>query len=173
MTMYLIIGNCGVGKTWIMKSLIKALGISKVYSYKTGLYQYLKQKDVIILGKYDDTVFEGSDRLSMAIMTDNAKIKPIFESVKYVIGEGDRFTNSSFITEFNPVILKVLGDGSEGRIKRGSGQSERHLKSIATRVNNIQANIEFNNSADCLAYLTNEILTGIGEKAGVLMPWQE
>lgn len=160
MKVFLVVGACGVGKTWVMKSLIKALGVSKVYSYKTGLYQYLKSKGVIILGKYDDSIYEGSDRLSMAVMTDNEKIRPIFESVNFVIGEGDRFTNSSFIQDFHPTILKILGDGRDGRIKRGSGQSERHLKSIATRVSNVEADVEFDNSSLCLSYLLTQLYLG-------------
>lgn len=154
---YLIVGCPGVGKTWLMRKLMEVLEISPIYSYKTGLYVYLKQKDVILLGKYDGTIFQGSDRLSMSIMLDNEKIKPIFKSVKFVIGEGDRFTNQTFITTFNPTILKIIGDGSEGRTKRGSSQTERQIKSITTRVSNIKADIEFTSSEECFNFLINEI----------------
>lgn len=150
---YLIIGICGTGKTWIMKELAKAAKISTTYSYKTGMYVYLKKDGIILLGKFDGTMFEGSDRLSMAIMSDNDKVAKIFKEARIVIGEGDRFTNSTFLKDFQPTVLRIKGDGVEGRIKRGSSQTERHLKSITTRVQNMEAHLEFDDSTACLNYL--------------------
>ena len=62
------------------------------------------------------------------------------------------------------MIIKIDGDGKEGRLKRQSTQSERHLKSIATRVSNIKADIVCESSSDALLticdivcnYYTNE-----------------
>lgn len=154
---YLIIGACGVGKTWVMKQLLSAWDISSIYTYTIGTYTFVAKGNVMILGRYDGSIFEGSDRLSMSIMASNDKIEPVFKKAKFVIAEGDRFTNKTFIERFKPTILKINGDGEEGRLKRGSGQTERHLKSIATRVNNIQADVEFNDSTECLNYLLNII----------------
>lgn len=154
---FLIIGTCGVGKTWIMKQLIAALNITNTYTYTTGLYTYLKKDGIILLGRYDGSVFEGSDRLSMSIMSTNDKIAPVLQQAKFVIAEGDRFTNTTFINTFKPVILKINGDGVAGRLKRGSSQTERHLKSITTRVNNITADVEFNNSTECFNYILKQI----------------
>jgi hypothetical protein len=153
---YLITGTCGTGKTWVMKQLIKCLNLTNIYSYKKGLYQYLMKGGYIIVGKYDGSTFEGSDRLSMSVMKDNDKVKDDF-LMNTVVCEGDRFTNSSFIRDFNPIILRINGDGIEGRAKRGSSQTERHLKSITTRVNNITPHFEFDDAAACLKYLTNII----------------
>lgn len=154
---YLIIGNCGSGKTWIMKQLINALNLDK--AEKNGLYHYVynEHKNIVLLGKYDGSMFEGSDRLAMNIMADNTKIKEIIET-KTVIAEGDRFTNGTFIKDFNPIVLRILDDGSTGREKRGSTQTERHLKSITTRVKNIQSNYEFKNSTECFEWLLKNIL---------------
>ena len=58
---------------------------------------------------------------------------------KIAIFEGDRFTNSKFIDKADPIIVRVNGDGAKGRLKRGSQQSERQIKTIKTRVNNIVA----------------------------------
>lgn len=154
----LIVGTCGTGKTWVMKKLIEYFNISNVYNYKTGLYNYLKKDDVIIVGKYEGNVFDGSDRLSMSVMKDNKLIKPVFEQAKYVFLEGDRFTNSTFIEEFKPFIIKIEGDGYEGRVKRGSTQTERHIKSITTRVNNIKYDKAVNSSEECFNYIINEII---------------
>lgn len=156
--MYLIIGNCGVGKTHVMKSLMSFFNITPVYSYGTGLYRYLKKDGIVLLGKYDGSTFEGSDKLSMSIMADNAKIQPIFKEAKVVVGEGDRFTNSTFISTFKPTIVLIEGDGEEGRKKRGSQQTERHLKSIATRVSNIKPDLTFPNSIECFEFLAKKIM---------------
>jgi hypothetical protein len=153
----LITGICGTGKTWVMNQLKEALEISSVYTYGTGLYSYLKKDGVILVGKYDGSVFEGSDKLSMAVMTSNDKIKPVFAAAKTVVCEGDRFSNGTFIKEFSPFIIRILGDGSAGRIKRGSSQTERHLKSITTRVENIKPDMEVQNSKECFEYILGVI----------------
>lgn len=153
----LIIGTCGTGKTWVMKQLIDYFDISHVYHYKTGLYTYLKKGGIIIVGKYENTIFDGSDRLSMSIMKDNNLVKSIFENSSFVFLEGDRFTNSTFIEQFKPFIIKIEGDGKEGRALRGSNQTERHIKSITTRVNNITPHISVNSSKECFEYLINKI----------------
>lgn len=154
---YLIIGTCGVGKTWVMKKLMGELNISSIYTYTTGTYTYLNRGNIILLGRYDGTIFEGSDRLSMSVMASNDKIEPVFKKAEFVIGEGDRFTNKTFIERFKPTILKINGNGEQGRMQRGSSQTERHLKSITTRVNNIQADMEFDSSTTCFNYILDQI----------------
>lgn len=152
----LIIGAPGTGKTWVMQQLIEYFGINKnVYSYGTGQYKYLKQNGVIIIGVYDGSKFQGSDRLSMSIMQSNKLIAPVFKTVEAVFCEGDRFTNSTFINEFKPVIIRIKGDGSQGRELRGTSQTERQIKSITTRVNNITPSLEFDSSEECFKFLIN------------------
>lgn len=121
-----------------------------------GLYHWVTNGKVIVLGKYDGDTFEGSDRLSMSVMTSNAEVKPKFED-KIVIAEGDRFTNSTFIKEFNPVIIRINGDGSEGRLKRGTNQSDRQIKSMTTRVKNTLANVTVNNYDEAFTLLKAEL----------------
>lgn len=155
MKCYLITGCCGTGKTWVMKRLLEHFALS--IQRKDGLYSWMSADSestsrVIVLGVYDGTMFEGSDRLSMAVMTDNQRMLPGFSS-NIVIAEGDRFTNSTFIKDFKPLIIRIHGDGSEGRAQRGSNQTERQIKSIATRVNNIPADVIVKNSAACLAFI--------------------
>jgi hypothetical protein len=158
MRTYLLIGNCGVGKTWIMKKLIEQN--NDIYKGSFGKIQFNKVGSLFILGKYDGTTFEGSDRLSMSVATD---FEPFFEYLSnlddiIIIAEGDRFMNKSFINIFKPTIFRINGTGEQGRIKRGSNQSDRQLKSIKTRVENISFNLDFNNSEDLLLYIKNNIL---------------
>ena len=145
----LLVGMCGVGKTWVMKSLIASR--DSWAARKIGKVLFLETDDLIIVGKYDNTTFEGSDRLSMSVMTDVPKmLKYIEQQNKMAVFEGDRFTNSKFIALADPCIVKILGDGAQGREARGSQQSERHLKSIATRVGNIQEHKAVKNSTEAL-----------------------
>tara|TARA_R110000824_G_scaffold385488_1_gene579761 strand:- start:191 stop:682 length:492 start_codon:yes stop_codon:yes gene_type:complete len=142
----LVIGECGVGKTWIMKQLIKN---SK--GFKIGLNYFNETDKNIVVGKYDNSTFEGSDKLSMAVMKDLDKMINYINKVnKTAIFEGDRFMNKNFIKKANPYIIKIKGDGKGGRLKRGSQQTERQLKTIKTRVKNIQAHKEVENSNECL-----------------------
>jgi hypothetical protein len=150
----LIVGRPGTGKTWVMKELIKL--------YQCGRRQRIKRfwwhtnDEVYVVGKYDGTTFEGSDRFSLAVMMDLDQFLEYTEN-KITIFEGDRFMNGTFIGKAKPTIIKVLGDGKEGREKRGSNQTETHLKKMQTRVANIEAHYEVNDSGEALS-LINELI---------------
>jgi GTPase SAR1 family protein len=153
----LLIGSAGVGKTWVMKSLINKFKCERRQKY--GKFYFHLSDNLVVVGKYDGTTFEGSDRLSMSVITDLDGFLSITEN-KVVILEGDRFTNSKVIAKANPIIVKILGDGLAGRLKRGSNQTERHLKSIATRVSNIpitDRDYVVNNSTEALEIITKII----------------
>ena len=147
----LVIGDCGVGKTWVMKQLIKN---SK--GFKLGLNYFNETDNYIVIGKYDNSTFEGSDKLSRAVMKDLDKMISYINKInKIAIFEGDRFMNSNFIKKAEPYIIKIKGDGKGGRLKRGSTQSLRQIKTIKTRVRNIQSHKEVDNSNECLEIIKN------------------
>jgi hypothetical protein len=150
----LLIGACGSGKTWVMKKLINEWGLK--INGSMGLIKFKTNKKKCILGKYDGSIFEGSDKLSMAVAKDFDKFKKIADNNGFeIVCEGDRFSNSSFIKVFNPYIIKILDSGLEGRKKRFSNQSERHLKSIQTRVNNIKADLTVKDSDEAFLAIKN------------------
>lgn len=151
----LLIGACGSGKTWVMEQLI---GSRPTRSKKFGLFRFRHdiEKNVLYLGVYDQSTFQGSDRLSMAVMKDSQKFKQICDKENFsIIAEGDRFTNQTFINTFKPVIVKIKDTGEVGRLKRGSNQTERQIKSIVTRVKNIPAHYEVENSTEALEIINN------------------
>jgi len=119
----LIIGQCGVGKTWVMKRVIEEFNLTENFSI--GKIKYKTNGEINVIGKYVGHTFDGSDRLSMSAITD---LKDFHEYNKnrINIAEGDRFTNSRFIKEMNPKIILIEGDGKDGRDRRGSSQSDRH-----------------------------------------------
>lgn len=150
----LLIGACGSGKTWVMKELIKLLKLDKLG--KVGMFYYHHNTKVYVLGKYDGTTFEGSDKLSMAVMRDMEKFKE-FSKGKVVIAEGDRFSNKTFIEAMKPTIIKITSDGEKGRRLRKSNQTTRQIQSIATRVSNISSEIEVVDSNNALKKIQSVI----------------
>lgn len=149
----LVVGCCGVGKTWLMLQLIEIFKCEHKDKEKLLRFSHNEDRSINITGNYvDGATFQGSDKLAMNVMS---SVPQFLENNKNCINiyEGDRFSNGKFIEKADPIILKILGDGEEGRIKRGSNQTERQLKSITTRVGNIDANLEFNNSTDCLNFI--------------------
>lgn len=142
----LLVGGCGVGKTWVMKQL---LGKHYTKPGKIGKFKFHYNDDLVLVGVYDGTTFEGSDRLSMSVITDLGKFLA-WAGDRAVVCEGDRFTNSTFISQAHPVIFKIDGDGTEGRKIRGSKQTERHIKAIATRVDNIKEDVLARDSEEAL-----------------------
>jgi len=143
----LLIGATGTGKTWVMNQLIGG----KTTPFAAGLVRGLEQAGTLYLGVYDGSVFEGSDKLAMNVSRDFDLLKSMKEAMGYnIVCEGDRFMNKKFIEMFSPYIIKIDGNGAEGRTKRGTIQSERQIKSIQTRVNNIKADATVVNSAGAL-----------------------
>jgi hypothetical protein len=145
----LLIGACGAGKTWVMKQIIQSNKLKT--PAKVGMIKFVTDKRISVLGVYDCSVFEGSDKLSMAVMRDCENWEKVREKHKMIgICEGDRFTNKTFIETCKPYIIKIVDDGAKGREQRQSSQSERHLKAIQTRVGNIQPDLEVKDSQEAL-----------------------
>lgn len=150
----LLVGACGSGKTWVMKSLIQELNLQQTKKFKMLFYQ--TNGAVCVLGKYDGSTFEGSDKLSMAVARDFKAFKNFNQKKSYtIIAEGDRFMNKSFIENFNPYIIKIKDTGEKGRILRNSNQTERQIKTIQTRVNNIKENKKVSDSNEALEVILN------------------
>jgi hypothetical protein len=153
----LVIGCAGVGKTWLMKSVISTFNCNVKRKY--GKFYWHCSDDVIVIGKYDGSTFEGSDRLSMSVISDLDGFL-LLNQGKVIIMEGDRFTNRRVLERTEPTIIKIMGDGLAGRVKRGSNQSERQLKSITTRVGNIPMghnDLTASNSVEAMEIITKLI----------------
>lgn len=129
----LLIGATGTGKTWVMKQIIEKLKLLTLG--RIGMFLFHRNEKVVVLGKYDGTTFEGSDKLSMAVMRDLSKFEA-YIGKQWVICEGDRFTNKTFVEGIKPIIVVINNDGSQGRKKRKSNQTPRQIQSIQTRVSN-------------------------------------
>ena len=72
----LLIGACGSGKTWVMTKLLSEYNTKKT-SYQLFKFHVDVEKKIAILGLYDGKTFQGSDRLSMAIMKNAEEFKMV------------------------------------------------------------------------------------------------
>ncbi len=134
------------GKTTLIRALRKKLG--KKSSFKFGkLRGECYPDNVFLFGIYDEKLFSGTDRLSMAVQPDTVDfLKYICDKKeKYsVIFEGDRLFNGSFIEkmkEYGECKIYMLTAHKEitaqRHIDRQDEQTERFIKSRYTKLNNI------------------------------------
>lgn len=159
----LIIGACGAGKTWVVKQLIEKFKVKGKAGFGLVRFNLNQERNLAILGQYTGEMFEGSDKLSMAVAKDFEGFRKVqIKNNLFVIAEGDRFTNQRFIDTFQPYIVKITDDGAKGRKARGSNQSEMHLKRIQTRVNNIMEHFSAHDSSSALTHISERIKNGKG-----------
>lgn len=133
-------GEPASGKTTLLKRIRK--NFINLTPFKDGLVrgEYCPINQVYFVGVFDDSMFEGTDKLSLSVQpaflefvqkTPNAKI----------IFEGDRLFNASvfdyhksvvYILELSPSIHK------ERHAQRGHEQNETFLKGRKTKIDNIK-----------------------------------
>lgn len=149
-------GEPATGKTTLMFKLISMADDWQVVKPQKLLdAMYSNKLNLYILGKYvnDGNVFQGTDRLSMAVQPDAEKF---FMELDYdgnpvnVIFEGDRLFNAkmleqlaaAFQEDFKILILKVKNDTLEQRhIDRKDDQDEKFKTSRKTKISNIRSSL--------------------------------
>lgn len=145
-------GEPATGKTTLMREFIARLqeqGQPVNYGKLKALW--FKQKQVFVLGIYDDQLFAGTDRLSMTVITDALKFlthlneRPDMKHAAVVL-EGDRLFNRTFIAACKAaapteiMALKVSEEEKHRRhVQRGDSQTASWLKSRKTKVDNLIA----------------------------------
>lgn len=139
-------GVPATGKTTLMKNIINILQPKKKFKY--GLLRGYIQKDISILGVYKaNDIFAGTDKLSMAVQKDYQKY--IDKIMMNTIFEGDRlFTKNNLLDickKYETKIIILENDKQtlqERHIERGDNQSEKFKKGRATKINNIELELE-------------------------------
>jgi hypothetical protein len=153
-------GEPATGKTTLMFRLISmADDWQTVKPEKLLDAMYSKKLNLYILGKYvnDGNVFQGTDRLSMAVQPDAEKF---FSNLAYessaddhtvnVIFEGDRLFNgklldklsSWFPESFKVLVLTASHDTKEQRhVDRKDDQDDKFKNSRATKISNIMGSL--------------------------------
>ena len=149
-------GEPATGKTTLMFRLISMADDWQVVKPQKLLdAMYSKKLNLYILGKYvnDGNVFQGTDRLSMAVQPDAEKF---FSELWYenanvnVMFEGDRLFNGKLLdklSEWFPESLKILvltasHDIKEQRhVDRKDDQDDKFKNSRATKISNITGSL--------------------------------
>jgi len=86
-------GEPASGKTTLFKRLIKEFHFNKVLKWKRIVALVDVAEKLVLMGVYDDKIFSGTDRLSMAVMPDFLEwitISKVKLKEWTIIFEGDR-----------------------------------------------------------------------------------
>jgi len=163
-------GEPATGKTTLMFKLISMADDWKICKPQKLLdAMYSEKLNLYILGKYanDGNVFQGTDRLSMAVQPDAEKF---FMEVDYenanvnVIFEGDRLFNGklldklseSFPNDFKVLVLTASHGTKEQRhVDRKDDQDDKFKNSRATKISNIMGSLTL---MDYIETMVNENL---------------
>jgi hypothetical protein len=167
-------GEPATGKTTLMFKLISMANDWQVVKPQKLLdAMYSKKLNLYILGKYadDGNVFQGTDRLSMAVQPDAEKF---FSTLEYesnandhsvnVIFEGDRLFNGKLLdklSEWFPNSYKVLvltashGTKEQRHVDRKDDQDDKFKNSRATKISNIMGSLTL---MDYIETMVNENL---------------
>jgi broad-specificity NMP kinase len=163
-------GQPGTGKTTLFRKFMEEKQWIQCEPAKLVSALYNTEKDLYILGKYEDgETFAGTDRLSMAVQPNLQEW--IASNNCNILFEGDRVFNQSFLefcmslpnTDLQVVYLKAPKELLEQRYKdRGSDQSEQFLRGRETKYSNLLSNF------DLMPYITEFANTNLEEQAKVL-----
>lgn len=155
------------GKTTLLRKIIKHT--APFTSFKFGLVRgmYSKEHNLYIIGIYNNSLFSGTDKLSMAVQPHFFKF---IDKIKdgTILFEGDRLFNQSLFDNYKCDInvIKVSDEVCYSRHKqRNDNQSEKFKKAKQTKIDNIlknnNCNIYFNNTEQESDNIFNEIIKKI------------
>lgn len=133
-------GFPGVGKTTLMQRVIKTYEPLKNFKYKMVRGQYCDSRKLYFIGKYDGSLFSGTDRLSMAVSTSFSEMVDKLPEGLFVF-EGNRLFNQSLFNKYECDIYVVTAEQEvieKRRSQRGSNQNQTFLKAVETKIKNIQ-----------------------------------
>ena len=134
-------GVPATGKTTLMKKILTKFTYQ---NFKFGLLRghFIKDKNLIIMGIYNNDIFCGTDKLSMAVNQDF--IKYIKLNKRNILFEGDRlFTlnNIKLIKESYKTRTIILENDQKTldsrHLDRNDNQSAQFLKGRITKISNI------------------------------------
>jgi hypothetical protein len=141
-----VIGEPAVGKTSTFKQIRKDGAVFK-YRLIRGIYD--KKREIYWLGVFDGSTFEGTDRLSMGVMTDAIAFVEHLAKERTgatVVFEGDRLGCVKFLTtakEHGEVVVFHVSAPDPAidarHIERADGQSPTWLKGRRTKIENLLA----------------------------------
>lgn len=146
-------GEPATGKTTLMRAVMRRLGTGWQVVQLSPLLSamYLSRPRVVVLGMYRGSVFDGTDRLSMAVQPEALGWIQHVAAAGSSMGvafEGDRLFNGSLLdvlgaesgVELTPIVLSTSRDVSAARHRtRADVQGEVFLKGRATKYARLSA----------------------------------
>tara|TARA_R110001592_G_scaffold222996_3_gene478373 strand:+ start:1082 stop:1642 length:561 start_codon:yes stop_codon:yes gene_type:complete len=154
-------GEPCTGKSTLMNQIIKKENINKSFEYKKILKGH-QNDEIIVIGLYENQLFDGTDRLSMAVQPVFIEFLKEHRTKKHIILEGDRLFKKSlfdYILQedifFRLIILDCSEESKKFRhINRKDNQSQSWLDSKKTTIQNIKNKYSHNlfkneNITDC------------------------
>jgi len=133
------------GKTTLMRRIREQLGEMTLEQH--GLLRYEDYPNHVILGIYAGELFDGTDKLSMAVTSDAVTF--LRDNKKTVLVEGDRLFTKKFLDSAKAlnykVVINILEVGDSAEIarrfaQRGAMQDIKFLKGRFTKIENIKHN---------------------------------
>ena len=127
------------GKSTLMKKVIKEYKPLKTFKYGLIRGLYDKEQNLYFIGIYDDSVFCGTDKLSMAVQPHFFKLIDKLPQARFVF-EGDRLFNQSLFDKYDCeiVVLNANEETIDQRHKqRSDNQTDRFKRAKQTKINNI------------------------------------
>tara|TARA_R100000654_G_scaffold15890_1_gene33696 strand:+ start:484 stop:936 length:453 start_codon:yes stop_codon:yes gene_type:complete len=124
-----------------MRKLIKKLLPFKTVRYGLVRALYNAERNLYIIGIYDNSTFSGTDKLSMAVQPDFINFTN--KTGATILFEGDRLFNQSLFDKVNceKIVIQTTDETKEARHKkRNDSQSEQFKKSKKTKIQNILQN---------------------------------
>lgn len=146
MKIILIAGEPATGKTTLVREAYSPQNMPNHFKY--GKLQGHTDGQIFVGGIYDGSMFEGTDKLSMAVQPDVVKFVQASISGTcnlVLIMEGDRVANPKFLSAMKDfqvqthlIILRAPEHELEMRhLTRGDAQTPGWLKSRRTKVENL------------------------------------
>ena len=136
-------GIPAVGKTTIVKEFFKNYTDWKILKFKKLYGHYNKKLNLVILGKYNNDVFCGTDKLSMAVQPDFNEFIQKKDMCYNILFEGDRLFNFKTLEKVQKniklIVYIVESDYTEKRhLERKDKQTQQFIKGRKTKIQNIK-----------------------------------
>lgn len=135
-------GEPATGKSTLMKRILKEFKPLKTFSYGLVKGLYSEEANVYFIGIYDQSVFCGTDKLSMAVQPVFVKLLDKIEEATFVF-EGDRLFNQSLFDqkECEIYVLEVSEETLKARHEsRNDNQTSKFKTAKRTKISNIKNN---------------------------------
>jgi dephospho-CoA kinase len=131
-------GEPASGKTTLLKRIRK--NFPNLTQFKSGLVrgEYCPYNKVYFVGVFDDTMFEGTDKLSLSVQPSFIEFVRNTPDAK-IVYEGDRLFNASVFEQLRSVIFLLELSPSIHKARhaqRGHEQNETFLKGRKTKIEN-------------------------------------